>query len=30
MKFNYIIGGVRGNSQNGNLQILQARFELDF
>jgi phosphate-selective porin OprO/OprP len=30
MKFNYVIGGVRGNSQNGNLQILQARFELDF
>jgi phosphate-selective porin OprO/OprP len=30
MKFNYIVGGVRGGSQSGRLQIFQARIELDF
>lgn len=29
-KFNYIVGGVRGGSQSGRLQIFQARVELDF
>jgi phosphate-selective porin OprO/OprP len=30
MRFNYIVGNVRSGSQNGNLNILQTRLELDF
>jgi phosphate-selective porin OprO and OprP len=30
MKLNYIVGGVKGGSQSGRLQIFQARVEFDF